>query len=223
MRLKYCRIPTIATVKGFALGGSCEVMLHCDHRIVCENSYIGLVEVGVGIIPGAGGSKEMAMRALQWDSTESTHFAHFKTLAMGEVATSATAAREKGFLTSADTIIAHPDALLSSAIAYAHFLTQSTYTPPNTQLMAVPGTRGISNCNMAITNLQAGDFASAHDATIAQALAEVMCGGAVTPGTTISEQQWLDLERAAFLRLVACKPSQARMRHMLKTGKRLAN
>ena len=222
MRLKYSSIPTVAAVQGLCLGGSSEIMLHTNHRIVAFNSYIGLVEAGVGLIPGAGGSKEMAIRALKSNNPKETLTRNFMTIATGQLATSADAALDLGFLDQSDTIIANPNELLYISTAYARALS-TCYKPPLMSKIKVPGEAQIANFQFEMTNLYEGGFASEHDILIASKLANVMCGGNISINQEVSEQYLLDLEKERFMELLGTWKTKQRIAHMLKTGKRLAN
>ena len=222
MRLKYANIPSVAAINGLCLGGSVEIMLHSSHRVASFNSFIGLVEAGVGIIPGAGGSKEMAIRALGSQDPIKQLSQNFRTIAMGKLATSAAMAQEYGFLKQSDTVIANPNELLYVSKAYARALI-SSYSPPTPEKILVPGEQQIANFMFEITNLKAGGFASEHDCLIASKLANVMCGGNITKGQEVTEQYLLDLERENFMELLSTWKTKQRIAHMLKTGKRLAN
>lgn len=222
MRLKYSSIPTIAAVQGLCLGGSSEIMLHANHRIVAYNSYIGLVEAGVGLIPGAGGSKEMALRALKSNNPKETLTRNFRTIATGQLATSADAALDLGFLDPSDTIIANPNELLYVSTAYARALI-TCYKPPLMNTIKVPGESQIANFQFEMTNLAEGLFASQHDILIASKLANVMCGGDISPNQEVSEQYLLDLEKERFMELLSTWKTKQRIAYMLKNGKRLAN
>lgn len=223
MAIKYAPIPCIAAVRGLALGGSCELMMHCAHRVASYNSYIGLVEAGVGLIPAAGGCKEMALYALQDSNPEATLQRCFTTLAMGKMAMSAQMAKQYGFLRPHDTIVAHDDHILAAAHAQANAMNIAHYTPPVRIQVAVPGSQGIANLSLLIANMQAGHFATEHDAKIASSIASVLCGGEVTPGTLVDESYFLALEKERFLHLLATWKTKKRIAHMLQTGKRLSN
>jgi 3-hydroxyacyl-CoA dehydrogenase len=223
LRLRYSNTPTIAAVRGFALGGSCEIMLHCNRRVVAQNSYIGLVETGVGIIPAAAGSKEMALKALCSANPKQSLRNNYHTIALGKVATSAQMALEMNFLQHDDVIISHPDELLYVAKQQALAMAESNFTPPQEPIIKVAGKPALANMELEIANMKAGNFISEHDYLIAKKLATVMCGGNLASGTTVSESFLLKLERDAFLELVQTPKSQERIEYMLETGKRLRN
>jgi 3-hydroxyacyl-CoA dehydrogenase len=232
-RLKYAQVPTIAAVDGLALGGGCEFALHCTRIVATQESYIGLVEVGVGLLPAGGGCKEMAMRA----SSEAQRFSsddrvdvfpfvrrYFQQIALGTVAKSAEQAREMGYLRASDRIVMNRFELLHVAQQEARALTATSYCPPlHQRQIAVAGRTGIATLTAAMINMHEGGFISDHDYEIGCRVAAVMCGGEVDAGTLVDEQWLLDLERHHFLALLATGKTQARIEHMLKHGKALRN
>ena len=232
-RLKYAQVPTIAAVDGLALGGGCEFALHCTRIVATQESYIGLVEVGVGLLPAGGGCKEMVMRA----SSESQRFAsddrvdvfpfvrrYFQQIALGTVARSAEQAREMGYLRASDRIVMNRFELLHVAQQEARALTATSYCPPlHQRQIAVAGRTGIATLTAAMINMHEGGFISDHDYEIGCRVAAVMCGGEVNAGTLVDEQWLLDLERHHFLALLATGKTQDRIEHMLKHGKALRN
>ena len=225
--LRYAPVPTVAAVEGLALGGGCELLLHCDHVVAALESYIGLVEVGVGLIPAAGGSKEMALRAAA-SSCNNDVFPcmanHFETLAYGKVAGSAQEAKQFGFLRPADTIVFHSREILHVAKQQATALAESAYRPPQAPArFAVAGRAGVASLTARLVNLREGGFISAHDFLIGNKLASVMSGGNVDPGAQVSEDWLLKLELDAFMELLETEQTQARVQHMLENGKPLRN
>ena len=233
LRLKYAQVPTIAAVDGMVLGGGCEFSIHCTRIVATLESYIGLVEVGVGLLPAGGGCKEMTMRAAQ----EAQHFSntgggdvfphlkrYFQQIAMGEVAKSAKLARDMGYLRPSDRIVLNRFELLHVAKAEARALTATAYRPPlQTRQIPVAGRTGIATLKAAMINLFEGGFISEHDYNIGCRIAETMCGGDVDTGSLVDEQWLLDLERRNFMQLIAAEKTQARIEHMLKNGKPLRN
>ncbi|MDP1995924.1 MAG: 3-hydroxyacyl-CoA dehydrogenase family protein, partial [Gallionella sp.] len=233
LRLKYAQVPTIAAVDGMALGGGCEFSIHCTRIVTTLESYIGLVEVGVGLLPAGGGCKEMTIRAAQ----ETQHFSntgggdvfphlkrYFQQIAMGEVAKSAELARDMGYLRPSDRIVLNRFELLHVAKAEARALTATAYRPPlQTRQIPVAGRTGIATLKAAMINLFEGGFISEHDYNIGCRIAETMCGGDVDTGSLVDEQWLLDLERRNFMKLIAAEKTQARIEHMLKNGKPLRN
>jgi 3-hydroxyacyl-CoA dehydrogenase len=233
MRLKYAQIPTIAAVDGLALGGGCEFSIHCSRIVATLESYIGLVEVGVGLLPAGGGCKEMAQRAAQ----EAQRFSsdnrvdifpfvrrYFQSIAMGEVAKSAEMAREMGYLRQSDRIVLNRFELLHIAKEEAKALNATAYRPPLHQYqIAVAGRTGIATLKAAMLNMREGGFISEHDFNIGCRVAETLCGGDVEAGSLVDEEWLLDLERKNFMELLATDKTQARIEHMLKNGKPLRN
>jgi 3-hydroxyacyl-CoA dehydrogenase len=232
-RLKYALVPTIAAVDGMAIGGGCEFAIHCTRIVATLESYIGLVEVGIGLLPAGGGCKEMAQRAAQ----EAQRFAndnridvfpfvrrYFQNIAMGEVAKSAELAREMGYLRASDRIVLNRFELLHVAKEEAKALTATAYRPPLHQhQIAVAGRTGIATLKAAMLNLREGAFISEHDYNIGCRVAETICGGDVEAGSLVDEQWLLDLERKNFMALLATEKTQARIEHMLKHSKALRN
>jgi 3-hydroxyacyl-CoA dehydrogenase len=233
MRLKYALVPTIAAVDGLALGGGCEFSIHCTRIVATLESYIGLVEVGVGLLPAGGGCKEMAQRA----AAEAQRFAndnrvdvfpylrrYFQNIAMGEVSKSAEMAREMGYLRASDRIVMNRFELLHVAREEARALNATAYRPPLAmRQIAVAGRTGIATLTAAMLNMKEGGFISEHDYTIGCAVAETMCGGDVDAGTLVDEQWLLDLERRNFMELLATFKTQNRIEYMLKNSKPLRN
>lgn len=225
--LRYSMIPTVAAVDGLALGGGCEFVMHCDRVVATLESYIGLVEVGVGLLPAGGGCKEFAMRAAQaakdGDPFPQLKY-YFQTVAMAELAKSAEQAKELGYLCLSDTVVMHRFELLHVAKAQALALAEAGYRPPlRAREIPVAGNTGIATIQSQLVNLREGGFISEHDNLIASKVAHVMCGGDLTPGSRVDEDWFLELERAAFMELLATEKTQARIEHTLKTGKPLRN
>jgi 3-hydroxyacyl-CoA dehydrogenase len=190
-------------------------------------SYIGLVEVGVGLLPAGGGCKEFALRAGQHakdgDPFPSLKY-YFQTVAMAELAKSAEQAKELGYLRLADTVVMHRFELLHVAKAQALALAEAGYRPPlRVREIPVAGNTGIATIQSQLVNMREGGFISEHDNLIANKVAHVMCGGDLTPGSLVDEDWFLELERAAFMELLATEKTQARIEHTLKTGKPLRN
>jgi 3-hydroxyacyl-CoA dehydrogenase len=230
MRLKYAQVPTIAAVSGMALGGGCELILHCSKAVASLESYIGLVEVGVGLIPGAGGLKEGALRAAQAaqaaGATDVFPFMRnwFLNAAMANVSKSALEAKQMGYLRPNDTIVFNNHELLWTAIGEAFALHATGYRPPLAPLgVPVAGRTGVATIKAQLANMRDGGFISAHDFFISSGIADVMCGGDVEAGALADEQWLLDLERKFFMTLVAHPKSQERMMGMMQTGKPVRN
>lgn len=226
MRIKYASVPVVAAVGGLALGGGCELMLHASRRVALLESYAGLVEVGVGLLPSGGGLKEIALRAAQEAKGNDIlpflkdRFTHAATAA---VAKSAHEARRMGYLQSDDVIVLHAHELLHVAITQALALADAAYRPPLPTLIPVTGRYGIATIRAQLVNIREGGFISAHDEHIATLIADVVCGGDVEPGSRVSEQWLLDKERAAFMSLLAHPKTQERIMGMLQTGKPVRN
>lgn len=225
--LKYSMVPTVAAVDGLALGGGCEFVMHCDRAVVTLESYIGLVEVGVGLLPAGGGCKEFALRAV--------HQAHggdlfpflkraFETIATGQVGKSAEHARALGYLRRCDPVVMNRFELLHVAKSELRALAEAGYRPPlRAKEIPVAGESAIATFKAHMVNLLEGGFISEHDFLVGSKVAQVLCGGELSPGSTVDEQWFLDLEREAFMELLATEKTQARIEHMLKTGKPLRN
>jgi 3-hydroxyacyl-CoA dehydrogenase len=225
--LKFSMVPTVAAVDGLALGGGCEFIMHCDRAVATLESYIGLVEAGVGLLPAGGGSKEFAMRAAgDAKGGDLSPFLqkYFKAVAMAEVARSAEHAREIGYLRPTDRIVMNRFELLEIAKAELRALAAAGYRPPLRQI-AIPaaGRSAIATIRAFMENLLAGGHISEHDYLVGHKIAIVMCGGEIEGGSLVDEQWFLDLERKHFMELIATEKTQARIEHTLKTGKPLRN
>ncbi len=225
--LKFSMVPTVAAVDGLALGGGCEFIMHSDRAVATLESYIGLVEAGVGLLPAGGGCKEFAMRAVaDAKGGEVSPFLqkYFKAVAMAEVGRSAEQARDLGYLRPADRIVMNRFELLEIAKAELRALAAAGYRPPLRQV-AIPaaGRSAIATIRAFMENLLAGGHISEHDYLIGHKVAIVMCGGDIESGSLVDEQWFLDLERKHFMELMATEKTQARIEHMLKTGRPLRN
>jgi 3-hydroxyacyl-CoA dehydrogenase len=228
MALKYADIPVVAAPFGLTLGGGCEIALHAARVRASAETYMGLVEVGVGLIPGGGGTKEMALRALDRcagvEGADPFPFVKraFDTIAFAKVATSGAEA-QRMFLTPADSLSPNPDRLIADAKQVALGLARAGYRPgrPRTDV-PVLGRPALSVFKMGIYNAQRGGHVSEHDALVATKVATILVGGDRAPGVA-SEQHFLDLEREAFLSLLGTKKTLERIQHMLKEGKPLRN
>ena len=220
-------VPTVAAVDGFAFGGGCEFVMHCDRAVATLESYIGLVEVGVGLLPAGGGCKEFALRAAQ-EAKGGDAFPflrrYFEAVAMAQVGRSAEHAREIGYLRTSDRVVMHRFELLAIAKAEARMLAEAGYRPPlKPRDIPVLGRSAAATIKAYIANMHAGKFISDHDYLIAGKIADVMCGGDLDAGSLVDEQWFLDLERKNFMELLATEKTQARIEQMLKTGKPLRN
>jgi 3-hydroxyacyl-CoA dehydrogenase len=226
-KLKYSMVPTVAAVDGLALGGGCEFIMHCDRAVATLESYMGLVEVGVGLLPAGGGCKEFAMRAAaEAKGGDMSPFLqkYFKAVAMAEVSRSAEQARVIGYLRSTDRVVMNRFELLEIAKSEARAMAAAGYRPPlRAKAIPVLGRSGISTIRAFVENMSAGSYISEHDKLIATKVATVMCGGDIEGGSLVDEQWFLDLERQHFMELIATEKTQARIEHMLKNGKPLRN
>lgn len=229
LRLRYAQVPVVAGIHGMALGGGCELALHCARRVAHMESYLGLVEVGVGLVPGAGGLTYIARRAAE-NMAASTGkdllpflTEGFTAAAMAKVGTSALESRQLGYLLDSDIIVAHKDEVLFVALNEARALAASGWRAPHRRLFPVAGRSGIATIRGSLVNMRDGGFISDHDQHIATLIAEVVCGGDVDAGTLVSEEYLMRLERKAFCSLIAHPKSQERILGMLSTGKPLRN
>lgn len=222
-KLRYSKIPVVTAVKGFAFGGGCETILHSDATVAAYESYVGLVEAGVGIIPGWGGSKEMAQRVSQAQDPWKDFERRYKNLAMAQVAKSAYEAKEMGFFRDDDTIVMNTKEVLLVAIKKAQLMTLASYQPPLKQKFKVFGETGIATVKALLVNMRDGNQISEHDYKIAVNLADAMCGGEIEKDTEVSEDWLLERELINFAELASSEKSAARMQHMLETGKPLRN
>jgi 3-hydroxyacyl-CoA dehydrogenase len=225
--LRYSMIPTVAAVDGMALGGGCEFVMHADRAVATLESYIGLVEAGVGLLPAGGGCKEFAMRAAA-ESKGADVFPflknYFQNVATAQVGKSAEHSRELGFLRASDKIVMNRFELLHVAKAELNALAESGYRPPlHSRAIPAAGRSAIATFKMAMSNMLAGRQISEHDFLIGSKVAYVLCGGDIEAGTPVTEDWYLDLERQAFMELIATEKTQARIEQMLKTGKPLRN
>jgi 3-hydroxyacyl-CoA dehydrogenase len=233
LALRYCLVPTIAAVRGMALGGSCEFVLHCDRTVAALESYIGLVEVGVGLLPGGGGCKEFAVRAAEESRRGGAGSqidmlpvvrAYFQTIATATVAKSALEAQALGYLRPSDVVVANSREVLHVAKAQARAMAEAGYRPPlSPRDIPVAGRTGLATLKMMLVNMRDGGFISAYDAEIGERVARVMCGGEVDSGSLVDEHWLIELERAEFMHLVRNAKTQARVAHTLQTGKPLRN
>lgn len=226
LRLKYCAIPTVAALRGRALGGGCELMMHCDAVIASFEAYPGLVEAGVGLIPAGGGCKEMAMRAAaKAQEADLVLFLqpYFQQIATAVVAGSAPEAKQRGYLREKDGWVMHHNEVLFAALAQIQAMQAVNYQPPLKTLFKVAGREGHARLQAGLVNWLEGGFISQHDYFLANQLAHVLCGGDVNEGELVDEAWLLHLEKQAFMTLAATSLSQARISHLLETGKPLRN
>jgi 3-hydroxyacyl-CoA dehydrogenase len=229
MAIKYFEKPVVAAPFNMTLGGGSEIVLHCARvRAHCE-LYMGQVEFGVGVIPAAGGCKELWVRNIENvpDDANVDLFPllqrTFETIALAKVSTSAKDARKLGFLRRDDTITMNRDRLIADAKRDVLALAMMGYEPPRPKKFKVTGRSGYAALQIAIKNFQWAKRITDHEALMAQKLARVLTGGDVPPGTELTEQQMLDLEREEFLSLCGTQKTQERIQHMLATGRPLRN
>lgn len=227
-RIKYSLVPVVSAVRGLALGGGCEFQMHSARTVAGLESYIGLVEAGVGLLPAGGGLKEIAVRASQAAGPGGDVFAElkktFETVAMAKVSTSAVEAKELGLLRGTDKVAYNAYEVLYIAKNEARALADSGYRPPlPARRIQVAGDVGIATFKMILVNMLEGRFISEYDYEIASRIATVLCGGEVDRGSIVDEEWLLKLERQHFVELAQQPKTQARIEHMLKTGKPLRN
>ena len=225
-RLRHSYVPVVAAVQGMALGGGCEIAMHCDRVVAALESYVGLVEIGVGLLPAGGGCAAFARRISEEtpDNNMNPYLTkYFMNVATAKVATSAEEAKQSGFFKNDDLVVFNPHEILYVAKAQAKAMAESGYRPPLRWPIKVAGRTGVATIEMGMQNMLAGHFMSEHDYFIAQKIALAMCGGDVEPGTEVTEAWLHQLERDAFVELAAHPKSQERALHMLQTGKPLRN
>ncbi|MGE0112864.1 3-hydroxyacyl-CoA dehydrogenase/enoyl-CoA hydratase family protein [Aquabacterium sp.] len=235
LSLRYSNVPSVAAVHGLALGGGCELAVHASKRVAAMESYVGLVEVGVGLIPGGGGLAYLARRAAELLEPskgvsgqiggELMGFVKegFQAAAMAKVATSAIEAKKFGYLIDGDVIVANKDELLYVAIAQAKAMFESGYRAPAKKLFPVAGRNVKATLQSSLINMRDGGFISAHDYYISSCIADVLTGGDVDGGTLVSEEYLHALERKHFCTLLDNPKTQERIMGMLSTGKPVRN
>ena len=226
-RIKYSLVPVVSAVRGMAFGGGCEFQMHSARTVFALESYIGLVEAGVGLLPAGGGLKEIALRSWQ-NAVGGDVFGqvqtYFETIAMAKVATSALEAKELKLARPNDLVIGNKDELLFVAKNEARALADSGYRPPlPPRAIKVAGDVGIATIRALLTNMQAGGFISEHDAEVARRIATVMCGGDIERGSEVDEEWLLNLERKHFVALAQMPKTQARIAYTMQNGKPLRN
>ncbi len=226
LSMKYANVPIVAAVAGLALGGGCELLMHASKRVAFLESYIGLVEVGVGLIPAGGGLKEAALRAAaDAKGNDLLQFLknYFLNAAMANVAKSAFEAQKMGYLAADDIIVFNPHELLHVAKVEARAMFEAGYRPPLRRLVPVAGRYGMATIMAQLVNMRDGGFISTHDYKLGTMIAEIVCGGDVEPGSLVNEQWLLDLERKAFMELLNHPKTQERIMGMMQTGKPVRN
>jgi 3-hydroxyacyl-CoA dehydrogenase len=230
LRMRYAQVPVVAAMRGIALGGGCELALYCARRVVAMETYVGLVEVGVGLLPAGGGLTYIARRAAEMASAANANadimkFATdgFTNAAMAKVGTSAIESRKLGYLLWSDVVVPHKDELLFVASTQAKAMFDSGYRPPVKTMFPVAGRSAIATIKGQLANMRDGGFISAHDFHISTLIAEVVCGGDVDAGSMVSEEYLMSMERERFCSLLDHPKSQERMMGMLQTGKPVRN
>ncbi len=229
-RMRDAQVPTVVALAGLALGGGCEISVHASARVAHMETYIGLVEVGVGLVPGAGGLAYCARRAAELRAASAPEapllwfvqkFA--QAVATAQVSRSALDAQEMGYLRESDPVVPHPDALLYAALQQAGALADAGWRPPLPARFPVAGRDGIATLTAQLVNLRDGGFISAYGYELGLAVAQVICGGDIDAGSLVDEEWMLAQERRAFLRLLGQPKTQERIAGMLKTGKPVRN
>lgn len=228
MRMRYSSIPVVGAPHGLALGGGCELNLHCDRVVAAAETYMGLVEFGVGLIPGGGGTKEMTLRtAAKYEEGEPEYNLlrnAFMTVSTAKVSTSAHEAFDLGFLRRGDEVVVNSNRVLAQAKAAAIELAEDGYTQPVQKTnIKVQGKGALGMFLTGVHAMKQGNYISDHDVKIANKLAYIMCGGDLSSPTEVSEQYLLDLEREAFLSLTGERKTLERIQSILTTGKPLRN
>ncbi|MFK7946597.1 MAG: 3-hydroxyacyl-CoA dehydrogenase/enoyl-CoA hydratase family protein [Saprospiraceae bacterium] len=227
MRCRYSSIPVVASIQGMTLGGGCEMTMHCDAAMAAAETYIGLVEVGVGLIPGGGGTKEFAVRAsddFKKDGVQIPSLINrFTTIAQAKVATSAHEAFNFGLLNEKDSVVLNTQRNIAEAKKEVLRLAPTYTRPTERKDIYVLGRQGLGALYTAVASFGLGKYISEHDMLIAKKVASVMCGGDLTAPQMVSEQYLLDIEREAFLSLCGEQKTLQRIQHMLTTNKPLRN
>jgi 3-hydroxyacyl-CoA dehydrogenase len=230
LRIRYASVPVVSAIRGIALGGGCELAVYSAKRVAAMESYMGLVEVGVGLIPGGGGLTYIARRAAEMASAGNANADIFKFLsdgftnaAMAKVGTSAIESRKLGYLLWSDVIVPNKDELLYVASQQAKAMYESGYRAPARTLFPVAGRNAIATIKAQLANMRDGGFISAHDFHISALIADVVCGGDVDAGSLVSEEYLMALERKHFCGLLDHPKTQERIMGMLQTGKPVRN
>lgn len=229
LKLRYAAVPVVSAIRGLALGGGCEMAVYSAKRVAAMESYIGLVEVGVGLVPGAGGLAYIARRAAENAATSTNKdilpflTEGFTAAAMAKVGTSAIESRKIGYLLDSDVIVSNKDELLFVALNEARALFNSGYRAPHRRPFPVVGRNGLATIKGQLVNMRDGGFISAHDFHIASLIANVVCGGDVDAGTLVTEEYLMTLERKAFCSLLENPKTQERIMGMMSTGKPVRN
>ena len=230
LRLRYAQVPVVAAVRGIALGGGNEVAIHCARRVAAMESYMGFVEVGVGLVPAGGGLAYVARRAAEMAAAGNANadiqkflIDGFTSAAMAKVGTSALESRKLGYLLEGDVIVPHKDELLYVALVQAKALAESGWRPPARTPFPVAGRNAKATIQGQLANMRDGGFISAHDFHLASCIADVVCGGDVDAGSLVTEEYLMALERQHFCALLDHPKTQERIMGMLSTGKPVRN
>jgi 3-hydroxyacyl-CoA dehydrogenase len=230
LRVRYAQVPVVAAVRGIALGGGNEIAIHCARRVAAMESYMGFVEVGVGLVPAGGGLAYVARRAAEMAAAGNANadiqkflIDGFTSAAMAKVGTSALENRKLGYLIDGDIVVPHKDELLFVAAAQVRAMSASGYRPPLRTLFPVAGRNATATIQGQLANMRDGGFVSAHDFHIAMLIAEVVCGGDVDGGSLVTEEYLHTLERDRFCALLDHPKTQERIMGMLQTGKPVRN
>jgi len=225
MAIKHALVPVVSAVRGMAFGGGCEFQMHSARTVAALESYIGLVEAGVGLLPAGGGLHELAVRASRTNPADPFEELKkvFETVAMAKVSPSAIEAKNMGLLRDSDVVVFNAYELLYVAKKVALSLAEAGYRPPLPAHVTVAGDVGTATFKASLANLQAGYFASEHDVDIASRIADTLCGGVIERGSTVDEEWLLALERKHFVELAKTEKTQARIAHTMTTGKPLRN
>ncbi|MGE5866115.1 MAG: enoyl-CoA hydratase-related protein, partial [Rhizobacter sp.] len=230
LRIRYAQVPVVSAVRGIALGGGCELAVHSARRVAAMESYMGLVEVGVGLIPGGGGLTYIARRAAELAATNGANADLFTFLretftsaATAKVGTSAIENRKLGYLVEGDVVVPNKDELLYVALQQAKSMFESGYRAPLRAKFPVAGRSVIATIKASLANMRDGGFISAHDFHIGALIADVVCGGEVEAGSLVDEEYLMGLERKHFCGLLEHPKTQERIMGMLSTGKPVRN
>ena len=229
LKMRYAAVPVVSAIRGLALGGGCEMAVYSARRVAAMESYIGLVEVGVGLVPGAGGLAYIARRAAENAATSTSKdmlpflTEGFTAAAMAKVGTSAIDSRKIGYLLDSDVIVPNVNELLFVALNEARAMFNSGYRAPAKRSFPVVGRNGLATIKGQLVNMRDGGFISAHDFHIASLIAGVVCGGDVDNGTLVTEEYLMTLERKAFCALLENAKTQERIMGMMSTGKPVRN
>ncbi|TCP06177.1 3-hydroxyacyl-CoA dehydrogenase/enoyl-CoA hydratase family protein [Caldimonas thermodepolymerans] len=230
LRIRYAQVPVVSAIRGMALGGGCELAIHSARRVAAMESYIGLVEVGVGLIPGAGGLTYIARRAAEMAQAGNAGADilaflkdGFTSAAMAKVGTSALESRKLGYLLDSDVIVPNKDELLHVALTQAKAMYDSGYRPPHKAVFPVAGRSAKATIVGQLVNMRDGGFISQHDFHLASLIADVLCGGDVEAGSLVNEEYLMGLERKHFCALLDHPKTQERIMGMLQTGKPVRN